>query len=154
MVFNCNLSFQISFLEYICEIFVFFSPSVTILDHHKSALESLFENGSTGKNVTKVIDMKRSGATIAYDYFKEKLFRNAALLNYHGREDTVGVGIKFVPDTDLERVNRLFKFIEDADLWRWALPFSKAFSSGLKDMNIEYNVNVNSALFDQVCRFF
>lgn len=124
--------------------------SVTILDHHKTAFEALSGNASIGKNVTKVIDMRRSGATIAYDYFKEKLLGKADVLSYHGGGGTVGIGVKFVSECDLERVNRLFKFIEDADLWRWALPFSKAFSSGLKDMNIEYNVNENSALFDQL----
>ncbi|ONK71792.1 uncharacterized protein A4U43_C04F12430 [Asparagus officinalis] len=36
------------------------------------------------------------------------------------------------------------------DLWRWALPLSKALSSGLKDMHIDYNVNLNKALFDQL----
>lgn len=123
---------------------------MTVLDHHKTAFESLSGNASVWKNVTKVIDMKRSGATIAYDYFKEKLLGNAVALNCHRRVDAVGAGVKFVSDTDHERVNRLFKFIEDADLWRWALPFSNAFSSGLKDMNIEYDVNVNSALFDQL----
>ncbi|XP_020260865.1 uncharacterized protein LOC109837157 isoform X1 [Asparagus officinalis] len=121
--------------------------SVTILDHHKTAFEALSGNSSIGSNVTKIIDMKRSGATIAYDYFREKLFGKTDVSRVG---DSAGIGVNFVPDSDLERVNRLFKFIEDADLWRWALPLSKAFNSGLKDMNIEYNVNLNKALFDQL----
>jgi hypothetical protein len=50
----------------------------------------------------------------------------------------------------VETVHKLFKFIEDGDLWRWKIPNSKAFSSGLKDLDIEFNVNANSKLFDQV----
>lgn len=107
--------------------------SVTVLDHHKTASEALSEKASISKNVTTVIDMERSGATIAYDFFKAKL-----------------LGKEFVPHNNLERVNELFRFVEDGDLWRWALPHSKAFSSGLKDLNIEYNFNANPSLFDQL----
>ncbi|KAJ6816924.1 uncharacterized protein M6B38_413550 [Iris pallida] len=107
--------------------------SVTVLDHHKTASEALSEKAWRRENVTSVIDMERSGATIAYDFFKAKL---------QGKE--------FVPHSNLERLNRLFRFVEDGDLWRWALPHSKAFSSGLKDLNIEYNVNANPSLFDQL----
>ncbi|KAG6495511.1 hypothetical protein ZIOFF_043336 [Zingiber officinale] len=46
--------------------------SVIILDHHKTAVEALCGNASFGKNVIKVIDMDKSGATIAFDFFKEK----------------------------------------------------------------------------------
>lgn len=113
--------------------------SVTILDHHKTAFEELSGKASVGENVIKIIDMKRSGATIAFDYFREKLLRNP----------NVSVD-KFVPESEYERINKLFKYIEDADLWRWALPNSKAFSSGLKDTNIEFNININAALFDQL----
>ena len=85
--------------------------------------------------------MKRSGATIAYDYFREKLLaRDGSKLGDNcGRIAAV-----------FERVRRLFEYIEDADLWRWHLPNSKAFSSGLKDMNIEFDPRLNPALFQQV----
>jgi oligoribonuclease NrnB/cAMP/cGMP phosphodiesterase (DHH superfamily) len=111
---------------------------VTILDHHKTALEALLDDAGTAKNVTKIIDMNRSGATIAFDFFRDKLL------------STGTSEIKLVPDNKLEKVEKLFKFIEDGDLWRWKLPHSKAFSSGLKDMNFEYNVNINPVLFNQV----
>lgn len=48
-------------------------------------------------------------------------------------------------------LRRLFEYIEDADLWKWALPDSKAFSSGLKDLDIEYDATANPGVFDQVC---
>ncbi|XP_038976256.1 uncharacterized protein LOC120107153 isoform X3 [Phoenix dactylifera] len=123
--------------------------SVTILDHHKTAFETLCGNASIGNNVAKVIDMKRSGATIAFDFFREKLLARSNNSENHAVGNNAVAGAKFLPDSKFERVGRLFRYIEDADLWRWALPYSKAFSSGLKDMDIEYNINVNSALFDQ-----
>jgi oligoribonuclease NrnB/cAMP/cGMP phosphodiesterase (DHH superfamily) len=118
---------------------------VTILDHHKTAFESLCGNSTLGQNVTKVIDMQRSGATIAFDFFRNKLLTEGG----SGSGKDVAE-IKYVPDNKVETVHKLFKFIEDGDLWRWKIPNSKAFSSGLKDLNIEFNVNANSKLFDQV----
>lgn len=93
------------------------------------------------KNVTKVIDMGRSGATIAYDYFKEKTLalKNGNSLSNH----ELGVH-------NFESSRRIFEYIEDADLWRWRLDNSKAFSSGLKDMNFEFNITLNPLLFQQV----
>ncbi|OAY58961.1 uncharacterized protein LOC110607866 [Manihot esculenta] len=111
---------------------------VVILDHHETALKMLGggSEGETllGKNVNAVLDMERSGAMIAYDYFKEKL-----------------VGI---PNQNLisefNRLRRIFEYIEDADIWRWRLENSKAFSNGLKDLNIEFNVQLNPSLFKQL----
>lgn len=79
--------------------------------------------------------MNRSGATIAHDFFKEKLL---AIGDY-------GKTIR-----KFECVRPLFDYIEDADLWKWNLHNSKAFSSGLKDLNIEFSANLNPSLFQQV----
>lgn len=106
---------------------------VVVLDHHKTALETF--KLETSVNVTKVIDMDRSGATIAFDFFKDKLL---ALADY-------GQTIR-----KFEHVRPLFNYIEDADLWKWNLRNSKAFSSGLKDLNIEFNANLNPSLFQQL----
>ncbi|KAL4579055.1 hypothetical protein LXL04_015190 [Taraxacum kok-saghyz] len=107
---------------------------VIILDHHKTALKMLDDGEFSNKNVTKVIDMGRSGATIAHDYFKEKTLsiKNDSIIH------------KF------EKTRRIYEYIEDADLWKWRLENSKAFSSGLKDMNIEFNIKINSLLFQQL----
>ncbi|KAF8398828.1 hypothetical protein HHK36_014690 [Tetracentron sinense] len=124
--------------------------SVIILDHHKTALEMLYWNTSIGENVISVIDIERSGATIAYDYFKEKLLGDTKNLDIHSEGVEVGVGNELVPKSEVERVNWLFKYIEDGDLWRWHLQNSKAFSSGMKDLNIEYNIRSNPSLFEQL----
>uniref|UniRef100_A0A2P2IKV3 Uncharacterized protein LOC105142034 n=1 Tax=Rhizophora mucronata TaxID=61149 RepID=A0A2P2IKV3_RHIMU len=119
---------------------------VVVLDHHKTAMEMLGGGGNgriavAGK-VCKVIDIDRSGATIAYDYFKEKL--SAFTSNSNNSHSVSGLISEF------ERVRPIFKYIEDGDLWRWRLENSKAFSSGLKDLNIEFNVQLNPSLFDQL----
>ncbi|CAK9164363.1 unnamed protein product [Ilex paraguariensis] len=114
---------------------------VILLDHHKTALEMLRDEASVGGNVIKVIDMQRSGATIAYNYFKEKLLGGNVNDVVDGREFTLRT---------FERVRHLFEYIEDGDLWRWHLDDSKAFSSGFKDLNIEYNVRLNPSLFQQL----
>lgn len=112
--------------------------SVVVLDHHKTALESLGSKAFSNGNVEKVIDMDRSGATIAFDYFKEKLLQGDVGSNKEGKV------------AEFDRVRRLFEYIEDADLWRWRLPNSKEFSSGLKDLNIEFDTRLNPTLFQQV----
>ena len=71
--------------------------------------------------------MGRSGATIAFDYFKQRAMEERLL-------EVAG---------EFERVRRVFEYVEDGDLWRWGLQNSKAFSSGLKDMNLEFDVGLN-----------
>ncbi|XP_018447146.2 uncharacterized protein LOC108818722 [Raphanus sativus] len=110
--------------------------SVVILDHHKTAIESLGDVSSTCKNVTKVLDMTRSGATIAFDYFAHKL-----------KEESRG---NFRELDEFKRMRRVFEYIEDADIWKWKLPESKAFNSGIIDLGIEYDFNQNKSLFQQL----
>nr|XP_048330103.1 uncharacterized protein LOC107405817 [Ziziphus jujuba var. spinosa] len=47
---------------------------VVVSDHHRTAVEGLYGESScsVGENVEKVIDIKRSGATIAFYYFEER----------------------------------------------------------------------------------
>lgn len=46
---------------------------VVVLDHHKTALEMLNTTESQHPNLDAQIDMSRSGATIALDYFKPEV---------------------------------------------------------------------------------
>lgn len=111
--------------------------NVIILDHHKTALETLGGGTSLGENVTKTIDMERSGATIAYDFFKQKLSER----NEGSYESVLA---------EYERMRKLFEYIEDGDLWKWQLESSKAFSSGFKDQKIEFDFRKNSSVFQQL----
>lgn len=118
---------------------------VIVLDHHKTALEKLTHESSFGQNVTKVIDIQRSGATIAFDYFKQKLIQDAV-----GNFDAASSSCHHKALNEFERMRRLYEYIEDGDLWKWCLPNSKALSSGLKDLNIEFDAVLNPNLFDQL----
>lgn len=113
-----------------------------VLDHHKTALEMLGDGSCCGEKVVRVIDVGRSGSTIAYDFFKEKLLAS-------GNVNEIGSGCESAV-RQLERARSLFEYIEDADLWRWRLHNSKAFSSGLKDLNLEFDVRLNPSLFQQL----
>ncbi|CAH8363574.1 unnamed protein product [Eruca vesicaria subsp. sativa] len=110
--------------------------TVVILDHHKTAIEDLADVSLTCKNVTTVLDITRSGATIAFDYFTQKLMEES---RGNCREMS-----------DFKRMRRVFEYIEDADIWKWNLPESKEFNSGIIDLEIEYSFNQNSSLFEQL----
>ncbi|KAL3159526.1 hypothetical protein ABBQ38_009941 [Trebouxia sp. C0009 RCD-2024] len=51
-----------------------------------------------------------------------------------------------------QELRRIFEYIEDADLWRWKLPDSKAFHAGLSSLNLEYDANINPKVFRQLCQ--
>lgn len=40
------------------------------------------------------------------------------------------------------------RYVEDGDLWRWQVPGSKEFYSGLSLLSLEYDVNKNPGIFD------
>ena len=48
------------------------------------------------------------------------------------------------PPPPLEHI----RFVEDGDLWRWALPDSREFHAGVAALNLEYDVNKNPGIFD------
>eukprot|EP00850_Spirogloea_muscicola_P002928 SM000011S19106 [mRNA] locus=s11:879278:883083:+ [translate_table: standard] len=111
--------------------------SVVVLDHHKTSAASLLEPGACPSNLSPIFDFGRSGATIALDYFTKRL-------------RVEGLGSDLVAEKDIERLRRLFACIEDADLWSWQLTGSKAFTSGLNDLQLEYDANKNPEIFNQL----
>lgn len=99
---------------------------VVVLDHHKTAAAELTDPSlaQSCPSLEVVFDMERSGATISYDYFQ--------------------------PQGLTPEQRQLFKYIEDADLWRWQLPESKAFSAGLASLQLEFDAQKNPTIFDQL----
>ncbi|KAI8467657.1 MAG: hypothetical protein J3K34DRAFT_523545 [Monoraphidium minutum] len=116
---------------------------VIVLDHHKTAADDLGiaappqhpppDGGAPPPaaaapplppNVHALLDMGRSGAALALDYF--------------GRDG--------LPDGVL----RAFGYVQDADLWTWALPGSREFHAGLSALKLEYSATSNPAIFDQL----
>jgi len=97
--------------------------SVHLLDHHKTAADDLAQldaNGSAPANLERVVDMGRSGAMIAYDYF--------GLHKTHAH------------------LRPIYEHIQDQDLWRFRVPGTKSFSAALTQMDIEYDFAKNPAL--------
>eukprot|EP00250_Pteridium_aquilinum_P003276 c135_g1_i1 orf=410-1447(-) len=126
------------------------AKKVIVLDHHKTAYDALLTKSHD--NLLKNIDLKRSGATIAFDYFTDKL--KSDFDSMLKASATAGKGqcgsLTLVDQSSLPRIRRIFDYIEDADLWKWNLPHSKAFSNGLGSLRIDYNSNSNSDLFQQL----
>lgn len=85
------------------------------LDHHASVLETgaqlnawLVETGQSAK-AHIVLDMEHSGAALAWQHFQ--------------------------PGQDMPR---LFRHVEDRDLWRWQIPESQGFTSALDDLPFDF----------------
>jgi oligoribonuclease NrnB/cAMP/cGMP phosphodiesterase (DHH superfamily) len=107
---------------------------VTLLDHHKTAFELMEQwksENSLPANFDYQLINEKSGATIAYDHFS----KDSTLI---------------ADDADRARIERLYAYIEDGDLWRKALPFSKEFSTGLGAKSVEFDFNKNKSLFLQL----
>ncbi|KAH9318600.1 hypothetical protein KI387_020369, partial [Taxus chinensis] len=126
------------------------AKSVIILDHHKTAMERLQANKYDYENTITVIDMNRSGATISYDFFTQKLLSENMCSGMFTTQENLQRNSSLLPEREMQRVGLLFKYVEDADIWRWNLPDSKAFASGLKDMKIEFSFTKNGKLFEQL----
>lgn len=80
---------------------------VNVLDHHKTAQKELEGIENEIGNITVIFDMNKSGATLAYDYWKDLL------------------PVDF-PDREI------FEYVEDRDLWKWELDNSKEINAGLR----------------------
>ncbi|KAL6077149.1 DHHA1 domain-containing protein [Balamuthia mandrillaris] len=107
---------------------------VVLLDHHKTAIEMIEEYKQQNRmpsNVEVSLDYDRSGATIAWDYFEQQ-------------------GKMVEDDAELKRLQEMFAYIEDNDLWRKALPNSKEFSVGLAELRLDYDFTNNPELFTQL----
>jgi oligoribonuclease NrnB/cAMP/cGMP phosphodiesterase (DHH superfamily) len=100
--------------------------AVTVLDHHKTGLESIAASTVPANVDTSPSVMDASGAMIAYRFF----------------------GLDKLPEG--QRLRRLFEYVEDRDLWRNALPDTDVFSAGLASMNLNFDVTANPSLFDEI----
>lgn len=101
-------------LERIC----YLSDRVTILDHHKTAAEMIdgWPVDARPTNLHVVMDQRRSGAGITWDFF--------------------------YPD---HRRPTLVDYVEDRDLWRWALPGSREVSAWLETIPLTGLISVDRA---------
>ncbi|KAF6255301.1 hypothetical protein COO60DRAFT_230915 [Scenedesmus sp. NREL 46B-D3] len=98
--------------------------AVVVLDHHKTAAAQLADTSSHPPNLHVHLDMQRSGAAIARDFFS--------------------------PPGMSEQLQHMFGMVEDADLWRWALQDSKAFHAGLSARRLEYSSAANPGIWEEL----
>lgn len=103
---------------------------VVVLDHHKTAAEDCAGLDTELPNVELLIDMSRSGAGIARDYFKAA----ARLVEVYG--EAKGAALLSVVD-----------YVEDNDLWRHALPDSQLVALGFHAARLDLDASNNPALF-------
>lgn len=81
---------------------------VVVLDHHKSAEQDLGKLRGTDRLCTR-FEREKSGAVMAWEYFRE------------------------LPDSAIfGEVPALLQYVQDRDLWKWALPYSREVSAGLR----------------------
>lgn len=81
---------------------------VVILDHHASAYDDLLGLDETHDNLTMLFDMNRSGAVITWQYFHTAP----------------------VPD--------ILQYVQDRDLWHFALPNSKEVTAAMSSYSFEF----------------
>lgn len=94
------------------------ASSITILDHHESAMEKWLAHPELHAKINAVFDMEHCGARLAWDYFATSL-GNVAFLERLGFEQHL--------EDDTHRT--LVDYVEDRDLWKWQLPNSKEISA-------------------------
>jgi hypothetical protein len=113
---------------------------VVLIDHHKTAAEdlaSLAAAAAPPSNLdTSFVDMARSGATLARDYWR---LREDVLTEANGWTAARAEGLL-----------RAFSYIEDNDLWRHALKDSKLFTAGFADLKLEFDPAKNPTIFNDL----
>lgn len=109
-----------SFPRFDLKNFAEVANKIVILDHHKTAQEALENWEDKPENVEIVFDMKRSGAGITWDYF----------------------------DSSPRMRPPLIKYIEDRDIWKFVLPYSKEVNAVIAatDTAFENYSNINLTL--------
>lgn len=103
--------------------------SVTILDHHKSAVDAfaLLSAEQLPSNLSVNLDLAKSGCTMALDHFQP---------------------LELSADQ-----RQLFLFAEDADLWRWQLPSSREFHAGMTALpkaEYDFDAGKDQTIFRQL----
>jgi hypothetical protein len=89
--------------------------NLVVLDHHKTAQAALQGAQAALQGAQYALfDMNKSGAMLAYEYFRPELPR--------------GQGLEFI------------EYIQDRDLWKWEKVQSREFSAGLQSYDFDFQV--------------
>lgn len=152
---------------------------VIVLDHHKTAAADLARPEIRGlEGVEILFDMHRSGAMISHDYFQplvcsawcgeeamSPMLPALQIAQASPFPDNLpsNLAIEVFALTPLlppctphalqdlpPRVTAVYEFVQDADLWTWKLPGSRAFHAGLAAAGMEYDPNLNRSLWSDL----
>jgi len=95
-----------------------YAKVISIIDHHKSAIENL----SDVSGLHKILDVNKSGAVLAWEYFN-----------------------KNVP------VPEFLKYIQDRDLWKFELPNSKEVTTAILSYEYNFKIWDEFLLYRPIC---
>lgn len=101
---------------------------ITVLDHHKTAEAELSGLNLPGLSVT--FDMKKSGGRLAWEYVWDEF--------YGKRFSSIMIDQYMTDSNDRDHPPWLVRWSEDRDLWRFALPDSRAVNAALRTYPMEH----------------
>ena len=107
-VFILDFSYPPDVLQHLCDD----AKSVVLLDHHKTAVETL--DDFRHAKLRKTVDTTKSGARLTHDYLRDE-----GLIDYN---------------------TWLVDYTEDRDLWRWRLPYSREIDAVLGSYPLDFEV--------------
>jgi len=80
--------------------------------------------------------------------YEEHCCCKAVMHGPHGHDMVLGTISRSFPTDRMEPPHPRVRFVEDADLWRWALKDSREFHSGMIGLGLEFDVNKNPTIFE------
>lgn len=112
--------------------------TITLLDHHKSAQENLSEITEEAGNLKVVFDMGKSGAGLSWEYFSSGEWISERYVSVFSQ--------------NFQTRPAFINYVEDRDLWKFSLPFSKEISTYLNSLphNFEVYEEIAQALKDDL----
>jgi oligoribonuclease NrnB/cAMP/cGMP phosphodiesterase (DHH superfamily) len=111
---------------------------VIIIDHHKSTdevIKELKKIGELPENLEIVFSFDHSAAFLTFEYFEKKA------PNFLDCYKT---------PVDREKLTEKILLVEDNDLWRHKIANSKEFAAGIKDLNLEYDMEKDDYIMDRL----
>ncbi|XP_020686844.1 uncharacterized protein LOC110102724 [Dendrobium catenatum] len=116
-------------------------PRVIAFDHRLCTLSRISNMGKCPSNLELRIDTRKSSSRDSLDYFSEKLTEEKS--SKKNPEALLDL-------QDYARVEKMIRYIEDADLRRWELVGIKEFQIGIREARAKLNTLTNPHIFEQL----
>ncbi|KAG0454090.1 hypothetical protein HPP92_025394 [Vanilla planifolia] len=115
-------------------------PKVMVFDHRQCTLSRISTLKNCSSNLDLRIDTQTSSVREIFKYFSEKLHED----NSSTENETL------LNSDDQVRVEKMLRYIEDADLRRFELFGIKEFNIGIREVRAKLNSMTNPYLFEQL----